>query len=89
MREHVVVFSQQNDKALLRSNHARKFNQFAYRSIPDDIVMTFTSEADRFAPDLIKKIQAIQTADDKIVDRGRVRKRRIMGGSLVVSCLKF
>ena len=55
MREHVVVFSQQNDKALLRSNHARKFKQFAYRSISDDIVMTFTSEADRFAPDLIKK----------------------------------
>ena len=55
MREHVVVFSQQNDKALLRSNHARKFNQFAYRSISDDIVMTFKSAADRFAPDLIKK----------------------------------
>ena len=36
-REQVDVFSQQNDKVLLGSNHAQKWNQLAERSISDDI----------------------------------------------------
>ena len=36
-KEQVDVFSQQNDKVLLGSNHAQKWNQLAERSISDDI----------------------------------------------------
>ena len=36
-KEQVDVFSQQNDKVLLGSNNAQKWNQLAERSISDDI----------------------------------------------------
>ena len=35
-REQVDVFSQQNDKVRLGSNHAQKWNQLAERNISDD-----------------------------------------------------